>query len=146
MNARIFFLVVTGLLAGGAAAQPGKTDLEKIKGTWVVTEIMKGEFAEKLLGGKFTFGDGKGSMSGPKGSRTEKFSFKLDPSKTPRELDIIPEPRDEKDATLKAIYLIEGDRLKICFAPDPGSDRKRPTTFKDDGKDQVLIGLKREKP
>jgi uncharacterized protein (TIGR03067 family) len=144
MKARLLCLLITAMLAGGAVGQQEKTD-DKLKGTWLVVEV-KGEFAEKLKGGTFTFGDGTGAMSGPrKDDRGDKFTYKVEPTKKPKELDLIVGDGDKK-GIVKAIYAIDGDTMKLCFAPDPGSDRKRPTEFKDDGKDSVLIGLKRQKP
>jgi len=85
MKTRILFVLIAGFLLGGAVvqAEKKKTDADLLKGNWVVSEAKD----MKLLGAKFTFGDGKGSV---KTTRDEPFTFKLDPSKKPKEMDIFP--------------------------------------------------------
>ena len=68
--------------------------------------------------------------------------MKLDPSKKPAHMDII-ESNGGKDTVLKGIYVIDGDTLKVCFAP-PGD--KRPTEFTTaGGSGEQLVVLKRDK-
>jgi uncharacterized protein (TIGR03067 family) len=84
------------------------------------------------------------------------FTLKLDPSKTPRALDLAWDflhlPSADKKAaeelkklngkTIPAIYSLEGDALRIFANPDA---KERPKVFpKKDG--EGIIILKREKP
>jgi len=68
-------------------------------------------------------------------------TFTLDASKSPREIDIVPD--GPKKVVIKGIYKIEKDVLTICHAAPGG---KRPTAFasKEDSGD-TLTTWKREK-
>jgi uncharacterized protein (TIGR03067 family) len=59
--------------------------------------------------------------------RTQTGTYKLDPTKTPGEIDLIPLEGPEKGLTMPGIYAIEGDTLKICFT---GPQQVRPKEFK----------------
>jgi RNA polymerase sigma factor (sigma-70 family) len=73
------------------------------------------------------------------------FQFNLDPAKKPKQMDIVtradPEGKEPYVAKIAAIYSLEGDTLKICYA-QPG--KPRPTEFaaKPDGEHTLLV-LKR---
>ena len=73
------------------------------------------------------------------------YTFKLDPSSKPTAtLDITPVDSKKPDDTMKGIYVLVGDQLKLCLAK-----KKRPTEMRaeaEDGFGQVLIELEREKP
>ena len=77
-----------------------------------------------------------------------RYSFKLDPTKTPATIDMtVTEAGNAKDneqvgKTLHGIYALDGDNLKLCTDPNV-----RPTTFdtKGKGRDTVLTMLKRQK-
>ena len=53
-------------------------------------------------------------------------SYKLDPSKTPMQIDISLTSGDGKGPTIKGIYEVKGGTLRACYAP-PG--KARPTAF-----------------
>jgi uncharacterized protein (TIGR03067 family) len=53
-------------------------------------------------------------------------SYKLDPSKTPMQIDMSLTSGDGKGATVKGIYEVKGGTLMACYAP-PG--KARPTAF-----------------
>ena len=73
------------------------------------------------------------------------YTFKLDPSSKPTAtLDITPVDSKKPDDTMKGIYVLVGDQLKLCLAK-----KKRPTEMRAEAKDgfgQMLIELQREKP
>ena len=126
---------------GGAAGQPALSDLDKIKGSWIGFESKESRF----IGTKFTFGDGKGTVSyaateEPK--EDEDFTFKLDASKKPKELDLVLEAAPGV-ASLKAIYSLAENSMQICVA---SPQHNRPTEFKDDDEKQFVVILKRQKP
>ena len=59
-----------------------------------------------------------------------KMTFKLDPAKTPKEIDITSLDGREKETTAASIYKLEKDRLTICI-PHLVEDRTiRPKEFK----------------
>jgi uncharacterized protein (TIGR03067 family) len=57
----------------------------------------------------------------------------------PRQLDFVP---DDGRRNLQAIYRIDGDTMKLCFAPD---DKPRPSDFTaEKGSGRTLLVLKRK--
>lgn len=52
---------------------------------------------------------------------------KLDPSKSPKTIDMTLTEGPNKGAVMLGIYEIDGDTLKACFDPQ---GKKRPTEFK----------------
>lgn len=73
------------------------------------------------------------------------YTFKLDPSSKPiGTFDMTPVDAKKPAATMKGIYVLDGDQLKLCLGK-----QKRPTEMRaeaEDGFGQVLIELEREKP
>lgn len=52
---------------------------------------------------------------------------KIDPSKSPKTIDMTITEGPSKGAVMLGIYEIDGDTLKVCFDP---AGKKRPTEFK----------------
>jgi len=68
-------------------------------------------------------------------------TFKLDPTKTPTEIDwYFPTPEDPT-YIVKGIYSLKGDTVTMCFGQD-GGPRPREFSVKKDG--NLLVVLKRE--
>ncbi len=133
-------LALTGvpalIWAGDNAAE-----MTKLQGTWALVSLIDKGRAEpdklvqtlKLIidGDKYTYDIG-GKMFNA--------TFKLDAAAKPLAIDVKFDSGPAKDRVMKAIYVIEGDTLKIC-----GAD-KRPTEFestKESG--TILFTFKREK-
>jgi uncharacterized protein (TIGR03067 family) len=139
MRARTFLIfALTGLLLGAAA--PGD-DAQKILGTWkVISAEDSGRRApeESIKDMRWTVS--KDTITYHVASRTTQWSYKLDPSKKPKWVDLV-----EGGRTRLAIYDVNGDTLRVCFAE--GSQKERPTAFesKPNSPNDVLIVLKREK-
>jgi uncharacterized protein (TIGR03067 family) len=74
-------------------------------------------------------------------------TYKLDPAKLPKEIDLLSHDGFESGQTTAAIYKLENDRLTICM-PYFGNDlTARPNEFKttaDDGR--MLVILEHVKP
>ncbi len=103
--------------------------------------------AARLAGQRFEF---KGSLcTMTNGGMVHKWVYKVDPAKTPKEIDFTPlnvedfPPGGAK--VVKAIYAFDGDnQLTISWLPE--SDQKRPTTFEGKpGSGQWVVQLKRGK-
>jgi uncharacterized protein (TIGR03067 family) len=55
------------------------------------------------------------------------FTFTLDPAAQPKAMDLIPEEGPAKGKTLRGIYSLEGDVLKICYvSPNTPEPEKQP--------------------
>jgi RNA polymerase sigma-70 factor (ECF subfamily) len=127
---------------GAAGKGADAKDEEKIVGTWAVVSEERGgqkEPEEKLKGLRLILGAG-GKASQKQGEREEEgASYKLDPAKTPKEIDVSVENK-----VLPGIYKLEEDTLTLCVDHGGG---ERPTEFVSKPDTQlVLLVLKREKP
>ncbi len=142
----LIFLIATSLVAGEPSKQnKGKNDLNEILGTWQVTAMeadgMGGpaEIVGKLKlifkADELTFTPGEPGFT--------RYTFKLDPRTKPASFDMTPTEGSKKGETKKGIYLLEGDRLKICFGIE--DERPKELTAKA-GSEQVMYTLQRKKP
>jgi uncharacterized protein (TIGR03067 family) len=110
--------------ASSTAVPDDKSDQEKMEGKWkIVQHEFAGEKGTQSVGVEDTFSGGKWIR--PK-RRTGEYQLKLDSTKDPKWVDLSAERLGDK--TLKGIYLLEGDKLTICYAYDP--ELPRPTEFK----------------
>ncbi len=104
-----------------------KKDLEKFKGEWVIQsahrdgkEMPAAETQKvKVLieGNKITIKDG---------TRDEVATLKLDPSKKPAAIDIVPEKEGKAREAVLGIYQFDGPVLKMAWAKEGG---ERPKEF-----------------
>jgi uncharacterized protein (TIGR03067 family) len=144
MNLKILACMSCALLAAGVGGQePGKTDEDKIQGTWSFVSLEKGgidvndDFVKEA---KVTITPGKIKIMAQ--GKEMQVDYKLDPSKKPKHMDITAN-EGGKEQLLKGIYALDGDDLKVCFAA-PGE--KRPTEFKTQGgSSEQLVVMKRDK-
>jgi RNA polymerase sigma-70 factor (ECF subfamily) len=110
-----------------------KSDKTRIQGTWVVEFTEKDGFrgvgdwwvirADKIV--LFRRGVGEDDVDG-------EATYVLDPTKTPKAIDLTPDRGPAKGKTLSGIYELEGDRLKVCFVTPEAEEEKgkgRPTQF-----------------
>jgi len=131
---------VTLLCAVGFAASGGsgtladdKADLEKevrkFQGAWTFESSETGGKelpASELAGLILTFEGDKHTVK--KGNEMVQVGTqKLDPSKSPKAIDVTLTEGVNKGAVMLGIYEINGDTLKVCF---DAAGKKRPTEFK----------------
>ena len=125
-------LVLTASGGTGARAEDKadvEKELKKFQGTWTFESVEVGgkeqpaaEFKDMTVtfeGAKFTVKKGSDVIQ----VGTEK----LDPSKSPKTVDLTVAEGLNKGAVMLGIYEISGDTLKVCFDP---AGKKRPTEFK----------------
>jgi RNA polymerase sigma-70 factor (ECF subfamily) len=104
---------------------PKKTDQEQLQGTWTLTAAEVGgkkATAEeiKTIGGQVLFAGDKAVMT--QGGRVEEVTFRLDPAKRPKEMNIV----FGFTEVHRAIYRLDGNTLTICKSHPPAD---RPTAF-----------------
>jgi uncharacterized protein (TIGR03067 family) len=119
-------------------------ELARLQGTWLfqTLEINGQQVPENAL---------KGATITIKGDQFETRSFgvvysgqlKIDPTKSPKTLDLIFTGGPEKGKTTLAIYELEGDSFKICLTL-MGQERPKEFSAKV-GSGRALEVLKREK-
>ena len=139
-----------GLIASGGTG-PGaddKADIEKelktFQGTWTFESVEAGGKklpADQFKGITVTFEGDKYVVK--RGDEVvEAATQKLDPSKSPKALDVTVAEGPNKGAVMLGIYEISGDTLKVCFDPE---GKKRPTQFKSESGSQTFVVHKRVK-
>jgi RNA polymerase sigma factor (sigma-70 family) len=145
-NRRIGFLVnhLNGHGIGqpaGPVAGEGRTDKDKLQGTWILVEVTdagKVISAEDIKAKNFEMVITGDKLTLPIRDDAKQVAYKLDPSKKPKEIDL----SIEEGQTAKGIYSLEGSKLKLCVERAGG---ERPTEFaapKDS--DRVLMVLKKK--
>ncbi len=121
-----------------------KAELKKFQGTWVFI------YAEKA-GEKQDVGDRQLKFDGETFSYADlgrdvedKGTFKLDPSKNPKEIDIRFRDRNNNEKTVLGIYTWDGENLKLCLGEPGGGTRPKDFTTRPKGRDLVVV--KRQGP
>jgi uncharacterized protein (TIGR03067 family) len=148
MGKRLILLLAVGVMVA-ADADAVKKEKAKLKGTWTVVSLeeegkkqpfpegvkMSLIFQDDKLAMQFALGDKKDSKEA---------AYVIDPAKKPAIMDITPNDGPEKGKTVRGIYMLDKDELKICGAQKPDNDRPKDFVTKE-GSKSVLITLKRDK-
>jgi uncharacterized protein (TIGR03067 family) len=145
-----FFALVALVTASGmgllsTAAAQDKKELAKLEGKWeAVSVTVDGKAQEpEELKDRFLVIKGDKAMFMYKDKERGTSSMKIDPGKTPAQIDTTYEDGPAKGSTLKGIYKLEGDTLTICYG---GLNKDRPTEFASKpGSGTILIVQKRAK-
>lgn len=145
-------LVPALLLVVASLRADENEELKKLNGTWGFVSVVdngKAIPADKIKGSKIIFTEDKANWllpaSAPEKLQETGLAIKLDPSKTPKVIDVTLTTGPKKDQTSKCIYQLDGDTLKICFVDDGKNDY--PTVFESkEGSKITLWTLKRAKP
>jgi len=140
-----FLTLVLVLAAARHADAADAKDGDAVQGTWLP--------ATAELGGKpFPEGVRKTvtlTIRGDQyavtvGKSPDRGTVKLDPSASPKALDVTGTEGPNKGKAFPAIYRLDGDTLEICYDL---SGKSRPTEFKTtEGTRLFLVTYKREKP
>jgi uncharacterized protein (TIGR03067 family) len=140
--AALSFVAGVVLLVGGQADEAAlKKEKARFKGSWKITRF-EGPQGEKdeVKGAEVVF-DAEGGLELRHNGETKKQTYKINPAVKPHEIEVV----NENDKTMRGIYKLEKDTLKICLCVDPNRD-KRPTEFTlKDGDPHVLVTLERAK-
>jgi uncharacterized protein (TIGR03067 family) len=121
------YLLVLGVAILMGADDP-KKELAKLDGTWraVSMEVDGNKFAaDDVKAYSVTIKDGKYVAKMGNDAYNEG-SLKIDASKKPKSIDVMPSKGDNEGKTMAGIYEIDGDTLKICLAQPDG---ERPREF-----------------
>jgi uncharacterized protein (TIGR03067 family) len=143
MRIRIAMVLVCGLALSAVAAADEKSDQDKLQGKWKMESGTHGgkPLPDEIVKGSTITIDGKTmkmTRTAEGKDQTREMTFKLDPSKKPKTIDV---DMDGKPGL--GIYSLDGDTLKICHG-DQGDER--PTTFESkEGSNVTVVVLKRVK-
>lgn len=115
-------------------------------GKWAVESVTRdGKVADALKGAVREHADGKYTLTPATGSKAQPTTgtYKLDASKSPMTIDMMPKGGTYDGKTLLGIAKLDGETLTIAFA-EPGKDR--PTKFESaEGSGIVLAVYKKAK-
>jgi uncharacterized protein (TIGR03067 family) len=133
MRCGVLLVLLTFLWSGRSPADTntGAQELEKLQGLW---QAVEGE----LGGQKDTSPDlrqvrlrfrGDLAVSYRKDERTETAKVTLDPTRSPKAMDLKMLDGPDKGKTFACIYRLDKDRLTVCKYVDERGLTKRPTEF-----------------
>jgi uncharacterized protein (TIGR03067 family) len=129
-RALLAVLVVGLLVAADDKADDVKKDLKAFEGTWTVAELqVNGKKATeeevKNFETKLTFKDNKLTLTLE--GQTFEGTVTIDPSKTPKTVDVKAKNRRGDQVESHGIYEIDKDTLKVCYVT---GSKERPKEFK----------------
>jgi uncharacterized protein (TIGR03067 family) len=140
MKKALLGVLVLGLAIAADEKKPDDVK-DKLKGTWTIVAMEVGGMKapeEFLKGQTITFEGDK--MTHKEKDKIEPATYKIDASKKPGHLDMTLLEGADKGKTVKMIFQLDGDTLKIAGKMKP---EDRPAGF--DDKDIMIITMKREK-
>lgn len=107
----------------------GKTDLERLQGSWLLVHIEREHpiTPDKMLNNQIQI----------RGNEYKRFTleeppilvrtFRLDPTTEPKSIDLIAKNPNGEDWVFRGIYEIRGDTFRLCFAM---LGKERPKEFR----------------
>ena len=131
--------------SGGTAARADdkanvEKELKKFQGAWTFESVEadgKEQPAAEFKGMTVTFEGDKYTVK--KGDEVIQVGRqKLDPSRSPKAIDVTVTEGLSKGAIMLGIYEISGDTLKVCFDPE---GKKRPNEFKSAAGSQTFVNV-----
>jgi uncharacterized protein (TIGR03067 family) len=143
-------LITLALCAAVLSAAPqdaAQKELKRLEGTWeavaavvdgVKQELKKGKGHHLVIrGDTYTLEHTDGKPFG-------KGVLKVDPSKKPKAIDLLPAEGKEEGKAIPCIYDLNGDELRLCVGR---IGRPRPTNFAAaDGSKHILTTYRRAEP
>jgi uncharacterized protein (TIGR03067 family) len=115
-------------------------ELKKFQGTWTFESVEAGgkkSPADELKGLTLIFEGDKHTVK--KGDEVIQVGRqKLDPSKSPKTIDVTMIEGPSKGAVMLGIYEISDDTLKVCFDSE---GKKRPTEFKSPAGSETFVNV-----
>ncbi len=149
MSTRVALTMAAGLLLAsfGPRSDAGdkddavKKDMKLLQGTWLMESFEingKPLPAEKVKSIKVTIKGDRYSVD--LGEKSFELTFKIDPTKKPKAIDLTVTMGDEKAVT-HGIYEVSADTFKVCRTTEAG--KERPTTFS--GKEGMAFAVYKRK-
>ena len=145
MRRALFVILAVALSLASRSRGDDAKDNQTMDGTWLASAAELGgqKFPDEVRKSiKLVVKDGKYLVT--VGKETDKGTVKLNPSATPKALDITGTEGPNQGKTFLAIYERNGETLKVCYDL---SGKNRPTDFKTkEGTQLFLVTYDRQKP
>ena len=153
----ILVVSVLGCSQSGKDSSKSNSDAERIQGEWLLEsasdrgETLSGDKLGPMKDAKFVFTSTTVTVKGEGDDKPSKYT--IDASKDPKEIDIVEEKKtpgsgsssaSTREETVKGIYVLDGDTLKICTARNPEDARPKELTSTKENKNMLLV-MKRSK-
>jgi uncharacterized protein (TIGR03067 family) len=131
-----------------AVAKDEKDDRQRIQGIWKAAGLESDGLPrpESAYSGTTITFQGDATILSERGYPPSTMSFKLDPLKSPKAIDLIRPSGPNKGEGLPGIYDLEGDNLKICFRIGKDRPKEFTTHANDDTEMFTLTRLPAELP
>ncbi len=145
-SALVTLFCALGLVVSGGAGTraddkaEAEKELKKFQGVWTFESVEAGGKkapADDLKGLTLTFAGDKYTVR-KGGEVIQVGTQKLDPSKSPKAIDVTVTEGLRKGAVMLGIYEIDADTLKVCFDEE---GKKRPTEFKSAAGSQTFVNV-----
>jgi RNA polymerase sigma factor (sigma-70 family) len=122
------------------ARDPVATELREMRGTWTTTtterRFINGEpQPPRQITVTYVIDGDKMFMLGQDGFIDELMFLQADPRKKPKTVDLV----SRTVGTLKGVYRLDGDKLRIHIEPEVGKQQRRPEQPADDDKSWWLV-------
>jgi len=138
-------LAICALVAADAAQDAVKKELGQLQGEWTLVSGERDgqDLPEDIVKNATRNFKGDEATVTLNGQVILKAKITLDPSKKPKTLDYAVSEGEAQGQTIKSIYELDGDKLKVCSSA-PGGERPKEFNTKD-GNGQTLSVWKRAK-
>jgi uncharacterized protein (TIGR03067 family) len=115
------------LVAADAKDDAVKKEMDALQGKWQLVSLTRDGKEVDVAKDAVRVIKGDTYKINPRPDVTIEGTFRIDPTAKPKQIDTTPTTGDNKGKTALGIYEIDGDTLKICWAP---AGKDRPTEFK----------------
>ena len=129
------------VMAADAKDDANKKDMDALQGKWQLVSLTRdGKDQDVPKDAVRVIKDNTYTVT-PRPGVTITGTFKIDATAKPKTIDMTATSGDNAGKTSLGIYDLDGDTLKICWAP-PGKDR--PTEFKSAEGSGVLLSVQKK--
>lgn len=139
------FLAAAVAAADDKPKDDAKKDLEPLQGTWSVVKIVQDgkELPGEAVEGLTLVVKGNSRVLKQDGEEKSKATFKVDPTKKPKAIDIEVSDGPLAGRTIRGVYEVKDDTLRVCLAI---GDDERPDGFEaKEGSGRQLQEFKKQK-
>jgi len=148
MSEQLLAIAAMGIfLAGSASEDEKQTEMNKLQGAWKSeVSVVDGtkRWTSVTIDGTAWISENNVEQGGMGQTGVVKFTYKLNTSKKPRQIDLTWAEFANKGKVELAVYKLEGDKLTLCFSQ---MGKERPKGFEvKEGSGQSLLLLERVKP
>ena len=136
MKSQWLILVAMTLFVAADDKEEAKKEAERMQGTWKVQRARRGHGVDASLVGATVVLDGDRFTSQLGDTVLGRGTWKVDPTRKPKTIDLDYTEGPTKGETMKGIYQT-GDQTLVILFSGPGKDR--PRSFEDKAEDHQLF-------